>query len=918
MRKLLWFLHRRRRESDLQDELRFHLEEEAHARELSGAAPDEARFAAIRDLGNVALVQEDTRAAWGWILVEQFFQDVRYAFRAMGRNRSFTALAVLSLALGIGANTAIFSFMDAILVRTLPVADPASLVVVNWRLPRKISSRQTPIHAVSGSSYDDATSTNSGIFPYPVYELLRDSPTIFSSVFAYYPMRQVTMIAEGHAEVIKGEFVSGGFFRTLGVVPAAGRFIEDSDDREDAPPAAVLSFTAARSRFGDAASAIGRPVVVNNHTFTVVGVAPREFFGIDPAYRSDLYVAFHANILLAPAKQMKEVRESYQEKNYYWVEMMGRLQPGVTLAQAQAALAPRFREWVAATAEGDQERSHLPALSLRDGVHGLETLRYRFSEPLYVLLAMVGLILAIACANVANLLLTRATARRREMAVRLSIGAGRSRVIRQLLTESVMLASLGGVAGVLFAMWGSRVLAMLLARSRQGFPLEVGLNWHVLAAAAALSIFTGIVFGLAPALQATKVDILPALKEGATVTIFTRIRSFRLRVGLSQVLVVAQIAVSLLLLVAAGLFVRTLNNLQAINLGFNRDNLLLFTLDARQAGHKDPEITTFYADLDKRFAAIPGVRSTTVSIWPIIGDGTWQSDVAPIGMEQKVNTHILSATAGLFDTMKIPIIAGRAFDGRDKFGAPGVAIVNETWAQVYYPGASPLGHQIIFHDKRRLKPTPLEIVGVARNARYGDLTGEYPSVVYLPFIQANYYPPDEMYYALRTNGNPLQYGNAVRRIVQQTDSRIPVTNMTTESAQVDQIMNQEMIFARLCTAFAILALVIACIGLYGTMAYTVARRTSEFGIRMALGARIRHIMAMVMRQVVVMSAAGLIAGIVIARNIAGLVKSFLYDVKPDDPTTLWVAGIALTVAALAAGYIPARHAARIDPSAALK
>src|SRR5258708_4648303 len=450
---------------------------------------------------------------------------------------------------------------------------------------------------------------------------------------------------------------------------------------------------------------------------------------------------------------------------------------------------------------------------------------------------MVGLILAIACANIASLLLARATARRREIAVRLSIGAGRFRVIRQLLTESVLLASIGGAMGVLFAVWGIRFLTLLLANGKENFTLRPDLNWHVLAAAVALSLLTGLLFGLAPALQSTRVDVMSTMKDRGTSLLACQSRhSFW---SLSHVFVVSQIAISLLILVAAGLFVRTLSNLQSIQLGFNREGLLLFQMNARQAGHKDPEIVSFYTDLQKQFSAIPGVRSGSVSHHPLLGQGTWMSDVVPLGTQPRpdVTTHILMTGSEFFSTIQIPVLRGRAIDERDRPGSPPVAVVNEAYVKTNFGDRNPLGQHVLIGRRPPFADQDVEIVGVVKNARYGALTGDFPDVVYVPFSQGTYYPVDEMTFALRTSGDPLRYANTVRQIVQQADSRVPVTNVKTEAAQVDQTMNQEIIFARLCSGFAILAWGIACVGLYGTTAYTVARRSRENGIRMALGAQ---------------------------------------------------------------------------------
>lgn len=910
--RLRIFLHRRRREEDLRDELQFHLDEEA---EESGLRDEQARMAARRDLGNMALVQEETRAVWTWTPLEQFAQDCRYGLRTIAANKTFSLLAILSLALGIGANTAIYSFMDSLLMHSLPVPNPESLAVVNWNMPPG-GGRDSVMRSMSGSTWGDEKSGEmAGIFPYPAFELLqKNSSEVFSSLFAYYPTRKVNVMVKGQAEQAGGEFVSGDYFRGLAVSPAAGRLITPDDDVAGAAPVVILSFPYSQRRFGDAASALGQSVLINNMAFTVAGVAPPGFFGVDPAVAPDFYIPLHTNLLLKLRGGAAEA-QMYLEQNYYWLEMMGRLRPGVSLTRAQAALGPLFHGWVETTARNDRERAKLPKLLLREGTTGLDTLRRKYSKPLYVLLAMVAVILVIACANIANLLLARATARRREIAVRLSMGAGRFRVIRQLLTESVLLALIGGALGVLFAIWGIRFLTLLLENGNPDFTLRPDLNWNVLAAATGLSVLTGLVFGLAPALQSTRVDVIPALKESRTGESGGRPPFWR--VSLSQVLVVSQIGLALLMLAAAGLFVQTLSNLQSIQLGFNREDLLLFRMNARQAGHGDPEIITLYSDLQKRFAAIPGVRNASASLSPLLGEGTWSGPVVPVGQERKTGTDILTAGTDFFTAMQIPILLGRAFDNRDRPGSQPVAVVNEVYVKTYFGDRNPLGQHIVV-GRGKLPKREVEIIGVAKNARYGRIKGEFREVAYLPFQQDSYYPVEEMTFALRTSGDPLQYVNTVREIVRQADARVPVTNVRTQAAQIDQTMNQEIIFARLCTAFAVLALLIASIGLYGTMSYTFERRTGEIGIRMALGAQRRAVIWMVLRQAIALAIVGLAIGVPTALGLSSLVESFLFGVKPNSPAALLSAVAILLSAVLLAGYVPGRKASLIDPMTAVR
>jgi predicted permease len=926
-RKIGWLFQRRNKEDQLAAELQFHLDEEIEERQSAGMSTQEARGAARRDLGNLGLVQEDTRAAWGWTLVEQFVQDLRYGTRVMLANPSFTVLASLSLALGIGASTSIYSLMDALLMRQLPVIDPASLVVLKWHITGKATTDNTVVHHASGYFDDDPKAGKvSPIFPYPAFEALQRTSGPLSVLFAYRPAGRRNVMVGQQAEITSGEYVSGDYFRGVGIVPAAGRLIARDDDRAGAPPVVVLGHGFAETRFGSAAGAVGQKVLIDNVAFTAIGVTPQGFFGVDPSKSPDLFVPFHADLLLDSEREPDSIGR-YQDEHYYWTEMMGRLRPGVTVAQAQAGLAPVFDNWVAATATTERERKDLPQFLLQDGATGVDRLRRSYSRPLYILMAMVGLILAIACANIANLLLARSEARRREMAVRLSIGAGRWRVIRQLLTESILRALLGGGAGILAALWGMRFLTDLLFAGSEALPVRPELNSGVLAAALLLTMGTGLLFGLAPALQAARVDPMPVLKESRS----GGPRSgARLRFGLNRTLVVSQLAICLLLLVGANLFVRTLANLHSLDVGFERENVLLFKVNARQAGHHDSEILPFYTDLRARLAAIPGVNSAAMANSPLIGAGAWGWPVVPLGQQRPENaptghgsgfsrsaTHILGVAPGFFSTMRTPLLAGHEFDRRDRGGTLPVAIVNEAWTKANLGGRNPIGQSVVSFGLHA-RPQQAEIVGLARNARYDDLTGDFPAIVYMPLEQNAALPVDEMTFFLRTAGNPSGYAGAVRDIVHRADARIPVAALSTQTAQIEREMVSEMLFARMCTAFAMLSLVIACVGLYGTTSYAVERRTSEIGIRMALGARSGTVVWMVLRDVLILAGVGLAIGMPIALGASKVMESLLFGVKPGDPWSLGSALAILLCAALAAGYLPARRASKTDPMVAVR
>jgi len=907
LRRLRYWIESARRGEALREEMELHLAERAAELQADGMTAECARAEARRRFGNVGLKREESREIWITRFWSELGQDVRYGCRTMTANKAFSALAVLLLALGIGANTAIYSLMESILLRSLPVADPESLVVLNWHSrPPQEGSREWVhvIHGVQGMAWPgDKGAMVSGMFPYGAFETLREENPVFSTLFGYFNGLNRNLSIHGQATTASTEYVTGEYFRGLAVSPAAGRLIDSEDDRPSAAPVAVISFATSQNRFGGPPNAIGQSILVDNIPFTVIGVAPPEFFGVDPAEAPDLYLPLHTNLLVDGARAAR----MYPDGNFYWIEMMGRLRPGVSMAQAQAVLAPRFHQWVATTATTDGERAKLPALILNPGAAGLGSLRRRYSRPLYVLLAMVALILAITCANIANLLLARAAARRREMAVRLSLGAGRFRVVRQLLTESLMLASLGGALGVLFAIWGVRSLTFLLSNGQQNFTLHAELNWNVLGVTAALSVVCGLLFGLAPAIQSTRPDVMPALQNG---------RGGGPRRRAQHVLVVAQIAISFLILVAAGLFVRTLNKLHSVQLGYARENILLFSVNARQAGHRDPEIATFYADLRKRFESIPGVSSATLSQSSIISAGRVGQAIRgamKIGAVTIQGASVMAAGPRFLTTMQIPILAGREIDDRDQPGSRPVAVISERLARTYFGNENPVGRRITLPDEKR----DLEIVGVSGNLRYGGLKNEEESAMTV-FVAVSQFFPDRMTYALRTAGDPLRFVQSVHEIVREADSRIPVTNVVTQAAEIDRTISQEVTFAKLSTGFAVLALLIACVGLYGTVSYNVARQVGEIGIRMALGAQRGAVVWMVLRRVLLLAAVGLAISVPAALRASQLVKSFLFETQPNDPGSLALAGVVLLSAAILAGYAPARRAARIDPLAALR
>jgi macrolide transport system ATP-binding/permease protein len=859
-------------------------------------------------LGNLTLVAEDARGEMTWPSLERLGQDLRYGLRSIKRDKLFALLAVASLALGIGANTAIYSFLDSVLLRPLPVADPESLVVMKWRAKGYALASRGMSWSTGGSTRDPETGTLSSIFPYPALTFFQAQEDVLTSAFGYFVNRNLSVTVGSNTDSLLGHYVSGHYFHGMGVAPAAGRLIQPSDDTAEPAAVAVVSDRFSRRQFGDAHAALGQTIRVNDEALTIVGVTPAAFFGAEPGAIPDVYLPLHASPMRS--------RATDTEEHFYWLEVMGRLKPGVTLAQAQARLGPAFLQFVIGTADTERQKQDLPQLTLQEGVTGLDSLRRKYAQPIYVLMAMVGSILFIACANIANLLLARSAARRREIAIRLSVGASRWRVIRQLLTESLLLSGIGGVLGVALAWWGIQVLTALLANGRENFTLHAELSWSVLAVTIVLSVLTGVLFGLVPALQATRVDIAPALKD---VRARDTPRVSR-RIGLGGALVVTQMALSLLLLVAAGLFDRTLASLHDIPLGFNRERLLLFTIRPSTIGYQGPAALRLFETVRERLHGLPGVRDVGLSVVPLPTGGGTTTSVAILGAPDAAvvatppETVISVVGPDFFKTMQIPIVAGREFTGRDDGDAPRIAVVNRRFAAAFGV-QNPVGRNMTIGKDR------YQIVGMVENALTFNLKEDGRPAAYFSYLQgasSDARAPSQMTYQIRTAGDPLDLAGPVRAIVREADLRLAIHGMKTQAEHIDQGISTEITLAKLCSLFAVLALVIACVGLYGTVAFNVARRTTEIGIRSALGASAGRIVWMILRDVCLMAAVGLAIGIPLVLAGSRYVKSFLYGVTPTDPVAIALAiGILLT-AGLLAGYVPARRASRIDPLGAMR
>ena len=830
--------------------------------------------------------------------MDQLRQDFRFALRSLRRAPAFSAIIVLTLGLGIGANTAIFSLMDQVLLRMLPVKEPDRLVLLDG--PGPFAGR----------------TTNEMVFSVPMFRgLASGSGEVLDGMFARYDT-SATMAIGRQSERVFVELVSGDYFRVLGVNAILGRTLGPEDDRTPAAhPVVVLSHGFWQRRFGANPNVLNQEVRINDHVMTIVGVAPPRFVGVDMAGSADLFVP------LMMKAQMTPTWNDLDSWRSRWITVMGRLKPGVSHEQAAAALNVLYRQLLQ---EDVKTMPRMPPGSFRErflaknlivlpGHKGRSSLRQQFSTPLIVLMGMVGLVLLIACANVANLLLARAASQQKEVAIRLALGAGRWRVVRTRLTESFVLALGGALIGVLFAWWTTSVLIDTLPFQRAVLTLSADPDPRVVLFAIVISSVTALLFGLAPAFQATKPALTSALKEQAG-SLAGSGRQARFRKGL----VVAQVALSVLLLAGAGLFARSLYNLRTLNPGFVTDNLLQFSVDPALSGYSRERSLALFTQMQEQLGALPGATSVAAAVVPAMTESMWSSTVNVQGYERKegedTNPAVNAVAPGYFATMGMPLVIGRDFRASDVEGAPQVAIINETMAKYFWGNENPIGKR--FGWGRNEGTYPIEVVGVVRDSRFATLRDEVPRFVYTPWTQQE--SLDTMTFYVRMRGEATGMPNTVRQVVQRLDPNLPIFDMKTMEAQVDESLFIERLVASLSLLFGALATVLAAVGLYGVMSYTVSRRTREIGIRMALGAARTSVLWMVLREVATMAAAGIVLGLPVAIGLSRFVQSQLYGLSPTDPMTLAVATVILGSVAMFAGYVPARRATRVDPMLALR
>ena len=849
-----------------------------------------------------------------------FWQDLRYGAQMLVKHPAFTAVAVLTLALGVGANTALFSVVDAVLLKKLPVKDPDRLVLfkASW------NGEKFGVGGFNGSNpYDPKTGLTTGTsFPIQTLQRLRQEKAAVSDVFGFSPM-PLNFNAGGQAEVVSGQVVSGNYYSALGVPAAAGRTITDADDNAGATPVAVLSHRFWTNRFGADPSIVGRQVNINNVAFTVVGVSAAGFTGT-----SNVGSAQDVSIPIAWEQQVAGEQSNLIGAGIWWLRMMGRLQPGATLEQAEATLAGPFQQSVlehramrqarATRALRNVDPKDLPRLGVVSGSQGEMDSRNGFAVPLYLLVGVVGLVLLISCANVANLLLVRGSWRKREIAVRLALGASRGRLIRQLLTESVLLATVGGALGVLFALWIKNGL-LLVAEwgGREMGALEPQLDLRVLAFTLGLSLFTGIVFGILPAVRATNLDLTPTLKDTG------RSSSAIGRSWLSKSLVVVQVSVSVLLLIGAGLLVRTLRNLQHVETGFNANNLLLFDVDPGLLGYKDEKLAALYERAFSRLEAVPGVQSVTFSRVALLSFGATTSsvyfpgEVGPDGKPRESEAKVHTVRENFLSTMETPLLMGRSLTAQDDARASRVAVVNQSFAKAHFGNESPIGKRFSFGSE---KLNDIEIVGLARDAKYTSQRAEIQPTVYQSWRQ--WLPRvNSVVFEVRTAGDPLTFVAPIREAMREVDSNLPLSSIRTQVQQADQTLAMERMFAKLVTLFGVIAQLLAAIGLYGVMAYAVSQRTQEIGIRMALGADRRSVLMMILRQGMTLTVLGIaigVAGAFVLMKYLESLTNLLFGVGARDPMTFVAIAGLLGAVALLACLVPARRATKVDPLTALR
>jgi predicted permease len=925
--RLATFKRGKKADREIEDEMRFHLEKQIELHVTAGMSPEEARRQALIEFGGVHQTRENVRETRGIHFLDVIAQDTRYAWRLLRKTPVFTSIAVLTLALGIGMNTAIFSLIDGVLFRTLPAHKPQELVLVKWH------ARKRPL-LMSQRGYGYCESNFQGTdyrgcsFSLPWFKEVAAQTNLFSGVAAMAGAGRINLSGNGPATIINtAQRVSGSFFPTLGIGAFAGRTILPSDDNVSAPAVMVISYGYWESAFGGAKDTIGKMVRLNGVPFTIVGIMARDFSGITAGDQIDVWVPLSSEARLNPDWTPKE--DDYQ---FWKVDILARLNPGVQRKQATAILTGMFRNHAFNAPKPIFQAADDPGIELPSAQDALYYPRAQTMNPLYVAMTAVGLVLLIACANIGGLLLTRSAARSREIAVRLTLGARRGRIVSQLLIESLLLSLAGGALGLLIGRWGSRVIILMVKTElSEPSPFMASFDWRVLAFTFAVALIAAILFGLAPALRSLRVDLTPSLKSGSAASAgdARQGRWFTLGSGL----VVAQVTLAIVALMGAGLLLRTLTNLKSVELGFDPKNILLFGVDPSLAGYKPAQIPSLNQELQEKFAALPSVKSVSYSWEPLLAGSLWDTSFHPAGTpdDHVEDTDYMPVGPGFFNAMRIPLKIGRDFNTADYAiataresrprdanpdpNAPPIpVIVNETFARRYLGNSNPIDQHIEQskpEDKTEPRGPGWRIIAVAGDTKYDGLRADVRPVMYAPLSGGGFF-------SIRTAGDPRQLVPAIRDLVTRRDSNLAIYRVRTQMEQMNEQMHVERLLTQLSLFFGILALILACGGIYGLLSYEVTRRTREIGIRMAIGAQRMDVITMVVRQGVVLSLSGVICGVAAAYGVTRIMNTMLYHVKAMDPMTLAAVSVLLFLVSLVACFLPACRATRVDPLIALR
>jgi len=905
-------LRRRRLEENMDAEVRFHLEARAADLTREGLDPHEAMRQARLEFGGIASHKDEMRSSLGLRWWDDLWCDLRYAARILRKSPGFTAIAVGSLALAIGANTTIFSVANEMLYERLGVPHPEQL-----RLFTLTGDKNVAIH----SSWGDFNPIPGGgvrfdSFSYPVYQQLRRENRVLEDIFAFKDIGRANVTVDGSAQAVQLELISGNFYDQMQVKPALGRAILPSDDAASETGAvATISDGFWQRSFGRSPDVIGKVIAVNTIPVTIIGVNPRGFTGGKSVQSSPE--------VFMPLSTIQVLKASFvggpflSNARLFWVQLMARTKPKVPTEQARASLDVALSAAMRATMTIKKDDT-MPKLVLEDGSRGLNYSGREFAEPLHVLLALVGFVLLLACANIANLMLARASARQREMGVRLALGAGRWRILRQVLTESLLISAMGGALGLVLGYMGRTTLPKLLANSWEHSDLNVPFDWRVFAFTAAVTIITGVLFGIAPAWASTRAEIGTALKEGGKT-------ATRHRKGWSgKAIVTFQVALSTMLVVGAGLFLRTLINLNSIDPGFRTDHLLLFNINPPNKQYPAPKDVALHAQIEETLRSVPGVEGATLTDIPLLADDMSNSGFDIQGApkvehkrgDQSGSVYLAHVGPDFMPVMGIPIVAGRGFTPQDMNTPQQIAVVNQVLVRKFFPNQNPIGKRFTMDDSAPENRKWIEIVGVIADTRYSDLKDEPPPLHFDLYRQMQ--EIDGATYIIRTKMQPEAIVPSLRAAVQRIDRDLPLMDIRTQQQQIDATMQQERVFASLTVGFGLLALALACVGIYGIMAYTVSQRTNEIGIRLALGAERKQVRGMVLREAGWLAVLGVVAGLAVALGLGQLVKSMLYGLKPADPVSFTGAGCLLLTVALVAAWLPALRASRVEPMEALR